>query len=379
MNSQIARALKFEDTRAPLKVAMVGGGINSAIGRVHEIAMKMDRRFELVSGCFSRDSAINKKSASQYGVDQQRTYPSLTSLLKEEAHEISAVVIATPIQSHFDQILKSLNGGVRVISDKPLVANPEQCRIIRREAEKLQIEVYCIYNYTGYPAVREMRRLVKEGAIGTVFKVMAEMPQDSYMRLVNQNRVSEIQSWRLIDEEIACVTLDLFVHIHSLVAFICEGRVSQVRAFPRCVSGASNGLIDEVDVFARYDNGMSLNAWYGKAAFGYRNGLSLRLFGTRGSLHWQQVDPEKLHFVDSAGNHASIDRLTSGENVWSLPRYQRFKAGHPAGFIEAFANYYYDIAESIETGCHSPLLLPLETVEEGLIMCAEIHNPTSFG
>jgi hypothetical protein len=25
-------------------------------------------------------------------------------------------------------------------------------------------------------------------------------------------------------------------------------------------------------------------------------------------------------------------------------RYQRFKAGHPSGFIEALANYYFDIA-----------------------------------
>ena len=366
--------MKFEETKAPLRVAMIGGGINSAIGQVHEIAMKMDRRFKLVAGCFSRDPTINQRSALQYGVELYRTYPSLTSLLKEEADEIDAVVIATPIQSHFEQILESLNNGVRVISDKPLVANPEQCAIIRREAESTRIEVYCIYNYTGYPLVREMRRLVRMGAIGTVFKVMAEMPQDSYMRLVNQGRVSDIQSWRLVDEEIACVTLDLFVHIHSIVGFVCEGRVSQILAFPRSVSGASKGLIDEVDVFAQYDNGMSLNAWYGKAALGYRNGLSLRLFGTQGSLHWQQGDPEELRLVDNVGNRISIDRLTSGENVCSLPRYQRFKAGHPAGFIEAFANYYYDIADSINYGYRSPMIPSLEFAQDGHNFCRSIHQ-----
>lgn len=231
-----------------------------------------------------------------------------------------------------------------------------------------------MFNYTGYPAVREMRQRVRSGAIGKVFKVMAEMPQDSYMRMMNQGRVSAIQNWRLQDGHIACVTLDLFVHLHSLVGFICEGRPEEVTAFTQSISGVSSGLIDEVDAFIRYDNAMQLNAWYSKVALGYRNGLRLRVLGTKGSLQWYQEEPETLVAADAQGNRMTIDRLTTGSEVTLQERYQRFKAGHPSGFIEAFANYYFDIADAIESGKESPWLLSFDQVEEGLRVAEAIHK-----
>ena len=118
-----------------IKVAMIGGGINSAIGRVHEIAMKMDCRFELVAGCFSRNPEINLQSAEQYGVSKDRVYGSLALLLAHEAGRIDAVVVATPIQTHYEQILAILEQGLRVISDKPLVDTPAQCVEIRRRSK----------------------------------------------------------------------------------------------------------------------------------------------------------------------------------------------------------------------------------------------------
>lgn len=364
---------------ARIRVAMVGGGINSAIGRVHEIAMKMDGRFELVAGCFSRDPEVNHRSAAQYGVAPGRVHDSFTALLDHEAGEVDAVVVATPIESHFTQIAAALDRGLRVISDKPLVGDPAQCADLRQRADVTDAQIYCIFNYTGYPAVREMRRRVRTGSIGTVFKVMAEMPQDSYMRLLNQGRVSAIQPWRLRDNAIACVTQDLFVHLHSLVAFVCGGRPQVVNAWARAISGVAPGLIDEVDALIRYDSGMVMNAWYGKVALGCRNGLRLRVFGTRGSLQWYQEDPETLIAADAEGNRLLLDRLSTSSELTGEARYQRFKAGHPSGFIEAFANYYCDIADSIGSGQLSPWLLPMATVEEGLQVADAIHQAAATG
>lgn len=364
---------------AHIRVAMIGGGINSAIGRVHEIAMKMDGRFDLVAGCFSRDPEVNQRSAAQYGVASDRVHDSFTALLDRESGQIDAVVVATPIESHFEQIAAALDRGLRVISDKPLVGDPAQCADLRRRADATGAEVYCTFNYTGYPAVREMRRRVRTGSIGKVFKVMAEMPQDSYMRLLNQGRVSAIQPWRLRDDAIACVTQDLYVHLHSLVGFVCGGRPQEVNAWTRAISGVAPGLIDEVDAIIRYDSGMVMNAWYGKVALGCRNGLRLRIFGTRGSLQWYQEDPEILVAADAEGNRLLLDRLSTSSEVTGEARYQRFKAGHPSGFIEAFANYYCDIAASIVSGQLSPLLLPMATVEEGLQVAAAIHHAAATG
>lgn len=364
---------------APIRVAMIGGGVNSAVGRVHEVAMKMDGRFDLVAGCFSRDADINRRSGAQYGVSPERIYPSFDSLLAAEAGRIDAVAVTTPILSHFEHINRTLDLGLPVISDKPLVGDLRQCQSLRKRVQAGGPAVYCIFNYTGYPAVREMRRRVRSGGLGEVFKVMAEMPQDSYMRLKNQDRVSAIQGWRLRDGEIACVTLDLFVHLHSLVSFVCGGRPQDVAAWARSISGVAPGLIDEVDAIVRYDSGMVVNAWYGKAVLGYRNGLRLRLFGTRGSLQWYQEDPETLLGADAEGNRQVFDRLSSGSEVTVEPRYQRFKAGHPAGFIEAFANYYYDIAEALRGDGTSPYLLSFDVVEEGLAVAGAIHRSSGLG
>lgn len=360
-----------------IRVAMIGGGINSAVGRVHEIAMKMDGHFDLVAGCFSRDDDKNRLSGQQYGVVPGRVYDSVERLFAAEADRIDAVVIATPIQSHAAQIGLALDHGLRVISDKPLVGDIADCQALQRRLSAEGGDIFCIFNYTGYPAVRELRQRVRSGEIGRVFKVMAEMPQDSYMRLKNQGRISAIQEWRLRDGPVACVTLDLFVHLHSLVSFVCGNHAESVTAWARSISGVAPGLIDEVDAIVHYDEGLVVNAWYGKVALGFRNGLRLRIFGELGSLQWHQEEPELLLGADAEGNRRIIDRLSTDSTVTTQPRYQRFKAGHPAGFIEAFANYYFDVAERIRGDLGNDNVLPFEVVEEGLRVSEAIQRSSS--
>ena len=56
------------------------------------------------------------------------------------------------------------------------------------------------------------------------------------------------------------------------------------------------------------------------------------------------MEPELLKLRNTTGVESAIHRGTVGCMVASQPRYNRFKAGHPDGFIEAFANTYNDIA-----------------------------------
>jgi len=364
-------------TLRPLTVAMIGGGIDSAIGRVHQIAMQMDGRFKLVAGCFSRDARINQLSGLEYGVGIERIRSSDFELVEAEQNKIDAVVIATPIWAHASQIALALDRNLRVISDKPLVARVSEFEAIAGRDCAARHRIFCIFNYTGYPAVREMKRRVEDGQIGRVFKIMAEMPQDSYLRLKNQNRESSIHKWRLKDDEISCVSLDLFVHLHSLVSFVCGKKARSVIAWSRSISGVAANLSDEVDAIIQYEDDMVLNAWYGKAALGYRNGLRIRVLGTQGSLEWYQENPEHLLIADAIGDRLVADRNSTNSLVTALPRYQRFKAGHPAGFIEAFANYYFDIADAIATGEPNPYVLPLTVVGEGLRVAQAIEDSSN--
>jgi predicted dehydrogenase len=59
------------------------------------------------------------------------------------------------------------------------------------------------------------------------------------------------------------------------------------------------------------------------------------------------MEPEYLNFNDQQGRRYIIDRANPDIRVANQERYTRFKPGHPAGFIEAFANYYYDLADSL--------------------------------
>jgi predicted dehydrogenase len=334
----------------------------------------MDSRFELVAGCFSRNHKVNQDTATAYGVQQGRAYRSAEQLLERENKNIDAVIIATPMGDHYRFIVLALHYGLKVITDKPYVSTiADSYSLISRPLNQ-QASIFCIFNYTGYPMVREMRELIRRGVMGKIFRVMIEMPQDSYIRLRNMGKVGTIQGWRLSDGDIPCLTLDLFVHIHSLVKFLCNERVVQVNAHSRSVTQVSPNLVDEVDAHIHLDNDVFVNAWYGKASLGYRNGLRVRVFGTEGGCEWIQSDPEALVLVDSFGRKTVNDRLTPGTVEASKERYQRFKVGHPAGFIEAFANYYYDIADSITLGYASDYAMPIDVAHEGILVSHALHH-----
>ena len=366
-------------SRKPIKVAMIGGGVNSAVGRVHEIAMRMDLEFNLSAGCFSRDPEFNQQSGQAYAVAPSRVYRHPEHMLNDPDLDVDAVVIATPIQSHAEYIHLALDRGLRVISDKPLVATLAECHQVVQRVKPDSTDVFCIFNYTGYPAVREMKRRIELGEIGQVFKVMAEMPQDSYMRLKNANKTHAIQPWRLQDGLISCVSLDLFVHLHSLINYVTGETPLRVNAWQRAISGVADGLVDEVDAFIEYTNALRVNAWYGKAALGQRNGLKLRVLGTHGSLEWFQEHPEQLRAADATGNTLIYDRISSSSSITSEARYNRFKAGHPAGFIEAFANYYTDIAQAIRAQTLNVHTLSIGVAAEGLALCQAISESAKRG
>ncbi len=366
--------MNIVDSTDPISVAMIGGGINSAIGQVHVIAMQMDRCFSLIAGCFSRDNDVNRRSAIKYDVDPVRVYKTPKDLLEAERGIINTVVVASPIQSHYEHITMALALGFNVISDKPLVSNLAEFEALSTQLKVTGRKVFCIFNYNGYPAVREIQAQIAAGAIGRTFKVMVEMPQDSYMRLKNFGQQSSIQAWRLIDAEIPCITLDLLTHLHALVDFTCQKEAVSALSCVRSISNVSPGLIDEVDIIARYQDDLVVNFWYGKVALGYRNGLRLRVFGTEGSFEWHQEDPEKLKYSNKYGDLSYIDRLSSVSLEMSSARYQRFKAGHPAGFIEAFANYYQDIYFEQKNGENIKTLLQLNAVERGLRFAHLVHG-----
>lgn len=82
-------------------------------------------------------------------------------------------------------------------------------------------------------------------------------------------------------------------------------------------------------------------------ATGHNHGLRIRVFGTQGSLEWQHEDPHHLFVQDLAGETRI---LTHGLSTLSeeSTRLTRVGLGHPEGFLEAFANFYRDLADELD-------------------------------
>lgn len=335
------------DLSPKIRVAFLGGGYLSAVGRTHLAAISLDGKFELVSGCFSRDIEINTATARHYRIPTERLYSDLKSMLDGEKGKIDALILLTPSDQHFSQIQCCFDYGVPVICEKSFVTSSEEAKFVYDRALKQNHFLAVTFNYTGYPLVRELRNLIRNKVLGDIYQIHIEMPQDSYQRVDDKGSPFLPQSWRQRDYSLPTVSLDLGVHVHSLLKFLLNNE-------PQCVVGMYGfygnipGVVDTVQCLANFEDGGSASIWYGKAALGYRNGLKVRIFGNRGSAEWVQEQPELLVITNSSGNKSFIDRASNELKIANEFRYARFKAGHPAGFIEAFANYYSDVADSLQ-------------------------------
>jgi len=189
--------------------------------------------------------------------------------------------------------------------------------------------------------------MIKQNNLGRIQQVHIEMPQEGFARLDKQGRPIKPQEWRLHDGDIPMISLDLGVHLHNQVGFLTGENPLEVIAVQNSY-GFFKQIVDNAICVAKYTNDMVCNIWYSKAALGYRNGLRVRVYGEKGAAEWYQLDPERLVLHDNKGQSQVFDRGHSNADLSSQLRYGRFKVGHPAGFIEAFANLYNDIADSIQ-------------------------------
>jgi predicted dehydrogenase len=328
----------------PLRIAFIGGALNSAVGYTHFNASRLDGHFRVEAGCFSRNTNHNELTAQTYGVSADRIYNNWQQLFDEEKSNLDAIVILTPTPSHAEIAVAALEAGYPVICEKALGRSSEECRLIDAAVSKNKGYLAVTYNYSGYPMVRELQTMISEGRFGKIQQIHIEMPQEGFLRLG-----ANPQDWRRSDALVPTVSLDLGVHIHHLVDFLTGGNKPQRVVGDQSSYGQFEDLIDNVYCLAQYQDELRVQAWWGKTALGQRNGLRIRVFGSIASAEWYQMQPEDLRWADNDGHYYVLDRGSSEAKTAQEPRYNRFKAGHPSGFIEAFANLYADIADDLRS------------------------------
>jgi predicted dehydrogenase len=333
-----------------VRIGMIGGGPGAGIAETHRTAMRLDDRYEIVAGVFSRDLEKSLLAAKKLGIPRDRVYPDFATMAEAESgrkdHRIDAVVIVTPTASHYEIARKFLQAGINVICDKPLCLKLGEAKELKALVEQKAL-VFCLtHNYSGYAMVRHAARMVRNGDLGNVKVVQVEHASGWASRLLEKEGHPQAV-WRT-DPNIlgdASVLYDLGTHAHQLSRFVTGLEVTEVAAeMNQIVEGRA--IKDNANVLLRFSNGARGTLWASMAAVGNEHGLRIRVYGDRGSLSWHHENPHYLRYcpIDSAPEMLAqgADWLSADARRWT-----RAGLGHPEGFFEAFANLYTDLADAL--------------------------------
>jgi len=356
--------------RNRIRVAVIGGGTQSAVGRAHFSALNMDGLFDVTSGFFSRDIEKNELSNGMWNARNLVNDLTGFDVLR---HEFDVALILTPTPTHFEIINHFVQLKIPVISEKSLVSSYTQGKRIC-ELNKDNIPIYVTFNYTGYPMVRELRAKVLQGTYGEIHTVHIEMLQDSFGTTDSEGNPRIVQDWRTRDYEIPTVSLDLGVHVVNLFEFITGDQLQRVVGV-ETHAGLIANVVDNVHCLGISEKGIQSSLIFGKTFAGKKNGLRISLYGSRGAAHWFQEMPNELYEADIRGNTITLNYSSQGILEASKSRYMRFKVGHPIGFVEAFANLYFDIfTHFTQVGGNSHFIFQPVNALSGLATLSAIHE-----
>ncbi|MGY3930824.1 putative dehydrogenase [Aeromonas encheleia] len=354
-----------------LRLGMVGGGQGAFIGAVHRLAARMDDHYELLAAALSADPANARASALALGLDPARAYEDYAKMAQAEAARpdgIEVVAITTPNHLHAPVARAFLKAGIHVICDKPLALTLAEGEELARLARQQRRLFALTHTYSGYPMVRHARELVAAGELGELRYVQVEYLQDWLANPIppGQNKQADWRADPARAGRAGCLG-DIGTHAYQLAAFITGQLPSELAA--ELHSFVPGRLVDDhLQVWLRYPNGMrgSLNA--SQVASGEENRLQIRLYGDKASLIFRQEEPNQLWLTPIGG---ASQRLTRGRVESAAARHaSRVPAGHPEGYLEAFAQLYTDAALQIHALASGlappPESLALTTVEDGV-------------
>ena len=332
-----------------LRLGMVGGGQGAFIGAVHRIAARLDDQYELVAGTLSTDPGRNRISAGELLIAPDRCYDSFQVMASTEAVRddgIDVVAVVTPNHVHYAAARAFLEAGIHVICDKPLTTSLGDAESLAGLVEESGLIFALTHNYTGYPLVRHAREMVQQGVLGRIRVLQMEYPQ-GWLATKIEDEGQKQAEWRTDPERsgpAGCVG-DIATHAINLAWFITGLEIEELAAdLHTFVEGRL--LDDNAHVLLRFSGGAKGMLWSSQIAPGNENALRIRIYGEKGGLAWDQENPNILTW--SPLNDVPEKLTRAGNRLGQAAELAtRIPAGHPEGYLEAFAQLYKDTAEQI--------------------------------
>lgn len=357
-----------------MRMGMVGGGIGAFIGAVHRMAAALDGEIELVCGAFSSDPEKSRLSGAQLYLPPERVYGSYEEMILKEkvlpiGERMDFVAIVTPNHMHFPPAKMALENGFDVVCDKPVTFNLTEAKELAEIVQKSGRLFALTHNYTGYPMVKEAREIVRSGHIGKVRKVVVEYPQGWLATLVEATG-SKQASWRTDPTKsgaAGCIG-DIGTHAENLAEYITGLQITELCAdITAFVPGRK--LDDDGNILLRFNNGAKGILQASQICIGEENNLNIRVYGETGGIWWHQMEPNTLELT-LIDQPKQLIRTGVGQLSAAAQAHTRIPAGHPEGYLEAFANIYRNFARTLRSRLKGetpdPLYTDFPTIEDGV-------------
>jgi predicted dehydrogenase len=350
-----------------LRAGIVGGGRGAFIGSVHRIAAELDGLAQVVAGAMSSDARVARESAADWFLARSyASYEEMAAAEAADANGIDFVIIATPNDLHYPVARAFLEADIHVICDKPLALTVPEGEELVRLVEAGPTLFALTHPYTGYPAVRQAREMVRAGRLGEIRLCLIEYTQDWLMEPL-ERRGNKQAGWRMDPARAGlggCVA-DIGTHAANLLEYVTDTPIEAVCAdLSSFVEGRR--LDDDAHMMLRLAGGAKGTLVCSQIACGEENRLSLRVYGSHAALEWQQQEPNTLLFKPA---NRPWERWRTGHGYMSAAAQAatRLPPGHPEGYLEAFANIYRGFMQDVRrVASGEPPARDYPGVQEGL-------------
>ncbi|HLR38117.1 MAG TPA: Gfo/Idh/MocA family oxidoreductase [Chitinophagaceae bacterium] len=335
-----------------LRMGMIGGGPGAFIGEVHRMAANLDGIIELVCGSFSSKMEKSLQTGEALFLPKDRIYATYQEMIEKEnqlpkGERMDFVSIVTPNHLHFEPAKLALENGFHVILDKPMTLSLEEAEILKKLVNDNNLQLCLTHTYTGYPMIKEAKHMVNSGELGEVKKVYVEYPQ-GWLSTPEENNGNKQAEWRSDPAKsgIAGSMGDVGTHAANLIEYISGLKITKVCADINTIV-PNRALDDDGAALLKLNNGASGVLFVSQVATGEENCLKIRLYGDKAGIEWKHDDANSL-IIKKNEEPTKILR-TGGPGTSSIVAHnQRIPAGHPEGFIEAFANLYRNFALTVD-------------------------------
>jgi predicted dehydrogenase len=373
-----------------VKAAIVGTGF---VGRVH---LEAACRLGFIDVCVLATADLDQANrlAREYGID--RVESDYHRVLADP--EIQVVHICTPTALHARIIRDALHAGKHVLSEKPLATSVAAARELVALAKAKGVRNCTNHNLRYYPLAQHMRTMREQDVLGEILVVQGTYAQDYLLYDTDWN-------WRLDPKQSgpSCAMADIGSHFCDMTEYVTGLRISEVCADLNTFHKTRKRPTGWVESFAgkmekpkEYQEFTVENEDFGAVMFhlgqrargsftcgqvfaGRKNYFQIEIYGTKGSIAWDQERPEELWI----GNRDSYNQILLKDPALLDPGARLFAdlpAGHAEGYPDTFKNVFRRFYQSVEDPSIQPVYPQFEDgLRQLMIIEAELKSNKSRG